>query len=631
MGQVTKYANAAAVIAVVFSFAMYTAAFEPFGVAELAYVFAVPAILACRFLCGKTDSFAPNENRRPRLEELKKFGLPMAQFENAETKNCDLPPLGNRTSNGLKIWLVSAFASSFLSWIAILAWLRHVYPPAGYVSVVVLPMIISSLFIFPWYAMLPRMLPSLKESQFSRLLKLFGAASLWVILEWMRSWLFSGFPWGLLAHSQWTRPASIQTAEIGGVWIVSFVLIFFNLAAADYIYRLYETHLWKIKNNFSGKPPFGKFAPEFYIALCLAMASVWMYISNMPKPQNRETAFCAGLVQTDFAGILKWNDALASENLKTIKRLSEGLKKSAAVDVLLWPEAATPPRWPVVGSPEMKNWIESLSKEIDTPILMGNMAYNFSDSTAQNGAFYVSPKSGLAEKFYAKRRLVPFGEHVPRVFKWIGKIVPSGNMKAGDAPILLNAEIKGRKYKIGAMICYEDIFPALGRELAKEGADILFVCTNDSWYGREGGAWQHAAHSAFQAVATRLPLMRSSNNGLSTVFDQYGNMRPAFDLRDSNNATWDASTPFPVNALKISDEHGNQLDAATLKAKRSAPLLNSDNSIYFRGAGYADVVFYKNFKKGDTIYVRYGDWFVALCCVIFSFMTVRQLKNRRRH
>lgn len=609
MGKIKKSsANAAAVIAVAFSFCMYVAAFEPFGAAELAYVFAVPAILACRFLCGKNGA----AQRRAALERAGLADKTDPRDSEAQKKR------------GKKIWLVSAFAFSYAAWIAILVWLRHVYPPAGYAAAVLLPLIIAGLFVFPWFALLPKMLPSLGENHAARLVKLAGAASLWVALEWARSWMFSGFPWNLLAHSQWLRPASIQSAEYGGVWIVSFTLIFFNLAIAEYVYRLFEWQRWKMSSNFAGKIPYSRFSPEFYAALALAMSGVWIYISKMPRPENRETAFCAGMVQTDFAGILKWDEKLAESNLAIIERLTDGLKLAQA-DVALWPEAATPPRWPVVGTPAMQKWIERLSAKNAMPIIMGNMAYDFAEKTAQGGAFAVSPKDGLYEKFYAKRRLVPFGEYVPSWCKWLGKVVPTGDMKAGSEPVLLEAEIRGKKYKVGALICYEDIFPKLGRETAKAGADMLFVCTNDSWYGREGGAWQHAAHSAFQAVSTRLPLMRSSNNGLSAVFDQYGNMRPSFTLKNADGSTWNADTPSPAPALKITDPYGNALEPESLKIRRSSPLLDSDGSIYFRGAGFADVVFYKNFRAGDTFYVRHGDWFVGLCFVNLAYLAIRSI------
>ncbi len=634
MAQITDRRAAAAVLAVVLSFAMYVMAFEPFGCAELAYVFAVPAILACRFLCGANEDLRelvqaqnpPKYSDAEYARELEKFGMSApciaCAYESEKIrKRTDFEDEKKALKRRKKIWLVSTFAGSWLAWVAILIWLRHVYPPAGYFAVILLPLIIGGGFIFPWFAILPKLLPRLEDSPFYRLFSLLGISGVWVALEWLRSWIFTGFPWLLLAHSQWMRPAAIQMAEFGGSWIVSFCLVFFNLAIAEYIYRMYARQKFKIASRFEKIPPVSKFSPEFYLAVLMAISGVWLYILNLPRTENERVEFRVGMIQPDFAGILKWNDSLAAQNIDTVIRLTKGLQ-CACVDVILWPEAATPPRYPIIGTPQIKSIIEDLSKTLNTPLIIGNMAYSFEEKTAQNGAFAIDPKRGLNPNFYAKRKLVPFGEYVPAWCGFLGKVVPVGNMKPGSNNMPLDVEIKGKPYKVGAMICYEDIFPELGREIAANGADMLYVCTNDSWYGREGGAWQHAAHSALQAVATRKPLLRSSNNGLSTVFDQYGRMSVCTTLTDGQQKAWQGNPgTHPAPALDIRNEFGRQIDSRTLRPKRASPMLDENSSIYFRGAGYSDVVFYKNFDGVKTFYVRHGNWFAYLC-IILAFLTI---------
>ncbi len=620
----SRIKNAARIFAVAFSFFLYAAAFEPWGVAEFAYVFAIPAILAARSMFSGIPAPRSPERiilrrRRPGAalndEEIHDTADNAEGAGYCKEGNCGASNLKNAKKYA-KVWLTSTFAFSYIAWIAMLIWLRHVYPPAGWIIVAVLPLIVSGLFIWPWFALLPKLLPDLCDDPAKRLFRYCGIAGGWVCLEWLRAHLFSGFPWLLLAHSQWMRPAAMQTAEFGGVWIVSFGVIFFNLAAAEYIWRICARQRFKILNKFSTPPPFGRFCPEIYLAIAFVMSGLFIYAGNLPVRANEIAAFRAGMVQTDFAGILKWDDSLAEQNMKVISTLTKGLEDARA-DVALWPEAATPPRWPVIGCDPMKKWVENLSKSSNMPILMGNMAYFHDSKTAQNGAFFVSPKTGLSDNFYGKRKLVPFGEYTPKWASFIGKVVPAGDMERGKSDKPIEAEIAGKTYKIGPMICYEDIFPQLGREMALNGADLLFVCTNDSWYGREAGAWQHAAHSALQAVSTRRPLLRSSNNGLSAVFDQYGRMRPSFALRDGSGKIWDASTPRPAPVLDVSDSAGRAVDSRTLAPKRPSPLIDDEGSIYFRGAGYSDVVFYKNFEGKTTFYVKYGDWFAALSAGFF--------------
>ena len=103
------------------------------------------------------------------------------------------------------------------------------------------------------------------------------------------------------------------------------------------------------------------------------------------------------------------------------------------------------------------------------------MAYFHDSKTAQNSAFFVSSKTGLSDNFYGKRKLVPFGEYTPKWASFIGKVVPAGDMERGKSDKPIEAEIAGKTYKIGPMICYEDIFPQLGREMALNGADLLFL------------------------------------------------------------------------------------------------------------------------------------------------------------
>ena len=584
-----KVGAACAAAAAAASCAMFALAFEPYGVAELAYVFAIPAILACKAF------FVENKFLREAEARLGASKSPAAKQLYAG--------IAKKFAPIKRAYLLASLAMSYAAWAWLLIWLRHVYPPAGWAAALALPLPIAVLFMFPWFAALPVVLPSSEESAISRIAKMAGLAGLWVALEWARSWFLTGFPWLPLGNSQWTRAAVMQSASWGGVWILSFTLVFFNLAIAEYLYKLYAIQRAKIKKlplNYS------KLTPEFYLALLLVMAGVWTYIAQMPREENARPLFKAGLVQPDFAGILKWSDELASENLKVISALS-GALKAAGADVLLWPEAATPPRFPINCEP-MKSWVELLSKKLQLPILTGNMFYDFQTRTAQNGAFFISETCGLSPEYYAKTHLVPFGEYVPKPFGFLGKVVPVGDMSAGSEIKPFPAKIKGAQYKMGAMICYEDVFPEIGRKMAKNGADIIFVCTNDSWYGTEAGAWQHASHSAIQAAATRKIILRSSNNGLSAVFDQYGRMMPVSVVRDADGKAWRGKGEYAA-PLDIRNEFGRKLDGQTLKPQKCQPMLDERQSIYFRGCGVADAVAYENFK-GESFYVRHGDWVV---------------------
>ena len=126
-------------------------------------------------------------------------------------------------------------------------------------------------------------------------------------------------------------------------------------------------------------------------------------------------------------------------------------------------------------------------------------------------------------------------------------------------------------------MCYEDVFPKLARESARAGADVFFVATNNAWYGEEGGAPQHAAHSVLRAVENRRPVMRCGNGGWSGWIDAYGTIREV--LRDENG------------------------------------------SVYFRGGGSYTVYQYDAWERRQSFYTRHGDWFVVLSAV-FAVLAV---------
>ncbi len=525
-----------------------------------------------------------------------------------------------------KTWLWS-FMLCYLVWFLLLIWLRFVYPPFGYVSLFVIPAIIA-LFYMPFFAMSTIfMSEKFANTLPKRIFALFAFASFWVFLEFLRENLLTGFPWLLLGHSQYTRPVLIQSAAIGGTYLVSFIIILFNISMARYIKHLYVFHSNKIKHIKNTS----RFCPEFYIGTIALMLNIFLYAKDLPLKANSEYLFRAGTIQTDFVGFRKWKDKFVQEDLDTIRKLSLATKEARA-DIVLFPEAATPPRLPLFLGDDIKIYLESLAKELNFPILAGTTALLREDDDVlfQNAILPVSEKSGIANEYYAKMQLVPFGEYVPDCFSFLGQLVPIGTMKRGTHTMPLDVEIAGKNYKIGTMICYEDIFEHLGRNMAKNGADLLFVCTNDSWYGTEAGAYQHAAHSALQAVATRKVLLRSSNNGLSCVFNEYGAMLPTVSLMAKDGTAFNGENKL-IRPLDLTNEEGSTLDPYTLEVLKSAPLKDETDDIYFRGVGYTDVYQFKNFKGQESIYLRYGYKFPYLCIALsLSYLCYFFYSKRRR-
>ena len=492
--------------------------------------------------------------------------LSIPPFEFAESAYVAFVPLALwlYTRPSRKQCLGIAFGTAWFAWFAILIWLRHV----TWIGTLILSGILALFFVL-WALMAHALLSRIATRSFLyRACAFTGVAGTWVVLEWARSWVLWGFPWAPLALSQWQRPVVLQIAAWTGAYGVSFFLIFFNLCIAQTLYNravVKERTLWS-----------GWFSPDLYLGLTLLGGCIYVFFHALPQRDSAYELFTAAVVQPYIKPQFKWDDEKARENLNVLETLTLKAAEDRESDLILWPEAATP--LPVKGSPEMQAWVEDLVNQVDKPILMGNMAADYETDQWYNGICLVEPNSGLGDVFYEKRELVPFGEYVPRAFWFINKVVPlGGGFLPGAEANLIEFVVNDQTLKIGSLVCYEDVFPHLALESARAGAQIFFVATNNAWYGEEGGAAQHAAHSVLRAVENRRPVMRCGNGGWSGWVDCFGTIRSV-----------------------LYDENG---------------------SIYFSGGGSYTVSHFKEWTWQRSFYTRHGNWVVTICS-LFALIAI---------
>jgi len=486
--------------------------------------------------------------------------LSIPPFEFAESAYIAFVPLllWLYTQPPRRLFWVVAIGTGWVSWFAILIWLRHV-TWFGTFALSGLLGLIFACWLWSARMLLPRIV---EHGLVFRVIGFAGLAGAWVVLEWSRTWLLWGFPWAPLSLSQWERPVVLQVAAWSGAYGVSFLLIFFNLCVAQTLRHRFVRR--------EGKMWMGWFSPDLYVGMGALGFCIYVFFSVLPQPDSAEPVLTAAVVQPYIPPELKWDTARELENLEILERQTRFVA-SLESDLILWPEAATP--WPIMGTPQMQVRVERLVNELGRPILMGNLAEDPETQAWSNGTFLVEPGSGLSEQFYAKRELVPFGEYVPPGFGFIDKVVPvGGSFMPGTEVGLIDLQLGEKTYQVGSLVCYEDVFPRLARESARAGADIFFVATNNAWYGEEGGAEQHAAHSVLRAVENRRPVMRAGNGGWSGWIDSYGTVRDV--------------------------------------------LVDAEGSIYFRGGGAYSVFQFEEWSRQQSYYTRHGDRFVALSGVL---------------
>jgi len=448
------------------TFCFHTFAFPPFGVAEFAYALPIPAFLWLFY-------------RQPgRTEFLRVAG--------------------------------GAF---WLSWLVLLVWLRHVtwFGWLGLATIV-------AFFPTAWAVLTWWLVPKFKDGSASvRMLGILSICSVWTLIEFARTFVFSGFPWLPLAASQWQRPLTLQIASWTGFYGVSFLLMFVGIVIAFYVRHLFRG---RQKGWF-------RFCPEFLVGMIVWMFATFGVLQIKLERGERETLFRAALIQPYVPQPDKWDPGKSSEITSEIERQVE-FQKHIGADIVVLPEAVLP--YPLIGDDGMRQWAERITDDFGGPVLMGALAAegkSYGEDPWYNGFMILYPNDGLAPAYYKKRQLVPYGEYIPfrNVLFFLEKMVPIGSdIFPGKSAGPLRLTTKGGPLPIGPLICYEDIFPNLAVDSVLAGALVLFVVTNDAWYGEEGAAYQHAAHSVLRAVETFRPVVRVGNGGWSGWIDEYGNI-----------------------------------------------------------------------------------------------------------
>ncbi len=370
-----------------------------------------------------------------------------------------------------------------------------------------------------------------------------AAPCLWVTLEWLRTYLFSGLPWALLGYSQYQWLPVIQIADITSVYGLSFLVVLVNVAVAELI-------LWGLakRQTQSAILPWPALA-----ATVLAMTGVLLYgqwrLSVSPEPRS----ISVGLVQANIDQAQKWDAAYRQATIDRYSRLT--VQAAGGADLVIWPEAATP--FLFEREKDYKLEVMDLARANRVPLLFGSPTLRFYPNGRPyllNSAYLLS-HDGILLGRYDKRHLVPFGEYIPlhsSLLFFLDKLVEGiGDFEAGTQATLLplpNREAQfsshpsDGKAAFGVVICYEVIFPNLVREFAANGADFMVTITNDAWFGKSAAAYQHFGMVVLRAVENRRAFARAANTGISGFIDPQGRILRASPIFEE--ATFTGTIPL---------------------------------------------------------------------------------------
>jgi apolipoprotein N-acyltransferase len=338
------------------------------------------------------------------------------------------------------------------------------------------------------------------------------APVLWVAGEWIRGWLMGGFPWGLLGYSQHSALPVIQIAELGGVYAVSFLLVAVNAAIAGLC----------VLGPRRAMP--GALAAVALLVLSLGFG--WRTLAREFGPGARASrSIQISVIQPVIEQEQKWDPAHQAEILGVYERLTRQAAQSRPVAVF-WPETAAPIF--LRGDPVLLSRLVSLVRETGVPILVGSVdRLPGPNGKFLNSAFLLGDQ-GITGK-YDKIQLVPFGEYIP-LAGVIGFIRQWAEFISDFAPGSTQTVFRLDGAPFGTVICYEVIFADLFRGFAGGGASFMANITNDAWFGRTSGPWQHLGTLPLRAVENRIAIARAANTGVSALIASDGRVGPTLPL-----------------------------------------------------------------------------------------------------
>ena len=360
----------------------------------------------------------------------------------------------------------------------------------------------------------------------------------WLGFEYLRTQGFLGYSYGVTGYSQWNVLPIIQIASLGGVWLVSALVLFPSvfLAAARGRTRpgsagLFGADMWGEIVVFFRKERAAALA--WVCALLLALG--YGFVSPLDYTDAPRAKIA--LIQQNND---PWKDegpAAYAANLKVLKRLSqEALAAAPDTELVVWSETAFVPRiyWHLTYRDEpafypiVKDLMDFLAVQ-DVPFVLGNddarkeVDEYGSWTTVDYNSVLLFEKDQM-KQLYRKLHLVPFTEHFPykKQLPGIYRILSSREdihlWKAGNDP----AVFQTGRLKFSTPICFEDTFGYLSRKFVRNGAEILVNLTNDAWSKSVPAQMQHLSMAVFRAVENRRPLVRSTASGQTCAIDPNG-------------------------------------------------------------------------------------------------------------
>ena len=360
-------------------------------------------------------------------------------------------------------------------------------------------------------------------------------APLWLVGEYLREHVLTGFPWLSLGYSQIDSPLNMLAPIIGEIGI-SFVML---LLAISFVKIIQQKSIVMSVSTI------------VIISCTVVIAALQTWVTPTGKTIN------TALVQGNIEQELKWLPEKEGPTLELYLTLTQQAQATENIDIVVWPESAIPSLEPTI-----QNYlylVDDVASEANSAIITGILNYNRQQQSFLNSVIVLGnrneqePTSSYSydhDNRYSKHHLLPIGEFVP-FEDWLRPIAPLFNLpmssfKRGDYQ---QTNLEAKSIHVLPLLCFEIVFPDQLAANMNDDTQLLLTVSNDAWFADSHGPHQHMDIARMRALEFARPLIRSTNTGITAAVDHYGqyiNRLPQFeeDVLISTITLVEGKTPY---------------------------------------------------------------------------------------
>lgn len=344
--------------------------------------------------------------------------------------------------------------------------------------------------------------------------------------DYARSTLFTGFPWNLPAHT-WAKTPQIMALlpYIGLFGLNALTIAFFAITAVIIT-------MWQMTGRIIASIAFLIFIGGFVVYWSFA-ASLLPALTHNSSLDDMNDRYQVHMIQANISQETKWDPKYVWKNFQTYLAMTRDVvDPNGKPALIIWPETATSANF--LSYPEANSEFQSFltSLPIGSILITGflNSNYRHEPPLHYNSVAVFDTQGNILTQ-YDKHHLVPFGEYIPyQSLIPIGTVTGFEGFQTGAKPQALPLS-PSLGLNILPLICYEIIFPRYVNDKVDNG--LVINTTNDAWFGKTAGAYQHFDHAVYRAKESNIPVLRLSGNGISAVIDAQGRVQKATKLNQT--------------------------------------------------------------------------------------------------